>query len=142
MIIRVVARYVRTSPRKTRKVIDLIRGVSVVKAQIILEAIDKRPRDYIKRLLNSAIDAADKRFSMGISDLYVSSVRVDGGPMLKRFRAATMGRATMIKHRTSHIILELDKIKRQEKKLTTETPKTKVKKKKVTVSKETVKSRR
>ena len=128
MMIRVIARYVRTSPRKTRKVIDLIRGVSVVKAQIILEAINKRPRDYIKRLLHSAVDAADKRFSVGVSDLYISSARVDGGPMLKRHRAASMGRATMIKHRTSHIILELDKIKRQEKKEIIETSKTKVKK--------------
>ena len=142
MITRVIARYVRTSPRKTRKVIDLIKGLSVVKAQIILGAINKRPSDYIKRLLHSAIDAADKRFSVGISDLYISSVRVDGGPMLKRYRAASMGRATMIKHRTSHIILELDKIKRPEKKETKETPKTKPKKKKETVSKKTVKSRR
>jgi len=117
MLTRAIARYIRVSPRKTRKVIGLVRGLNVVKAQAILDTIDKRPKIYIKRLLHSAVDSADKRFSIAPSDLYISSIKVDQGPMVKRFRAASMGRATMIKHRTSHIILELEKIKRPETKL-------------------------
>lgn len=117
MITRVVARYVRISPRKTRKVIDLIRGLPVVKAGVILDHVEKRPTIYIKRLLRSAVDSVDKRFHVPPADLYISSIRADQGPMLKRYRAASMGRATMIRHRTTHIILELEKIKRPEKEL-------------------------
>ncbi|NQV04675.1 MAG: 50S ribosomal protein L22 [Candidatus Omnitrophica bacterium] len=141
MISRAIARYIRTSPRKTRKVIDLIRGLPVVKAQIILASVNKRPTVYIKRLLHSALDSAEKRFSLSPSDLYISSIRADGGPMLKRHRAASMGRAMMIKHRTAHIVLELDKIKRIEKKVV-ETEKPKAKKKKAVATKKPAKSRR
>ncbi len=141
MISRAIARYIRTSPRKTRKVIDLVRGLPVVKAQIILGSINRRQTVYVKRLLHSALDSADKRFSLSASDLFISSIRADAGPMLKRYRAASMGRATMIKHRTSHIILELDKIKRIEKKVV-EPEKPKARKKKVSVAKKTTKSRR
>lgn len=116
MISRAIARYIRISPRKTRKVADLIRNMPVVKAEAVLDTINKRPTIYIKRLLTSALDSADKKSSVVPADLYISRINVDQGPMLKRYRAASMGRATMIKHRTSHIILELDRIKRQEKK--------------------------
>lgn len=120
MVTKAIARYIRISPRKTRKVIDLVRGLPVVKADAILDVISKRPTLYIKRLLRSAVDSADKRFSIVASDLYISSIRADQGPVLKRFRAASMGRATMIKHRTTHIFLELDRIKRIEEKTTKE----------------------
>ncbi|MFC1666831.1 50S ribosomal protein L22 [Candidatus Omnitrophota bacterium] len=117
MVTRAVVRYIRISPRKTRKVIDLVRGLPVVKAEIILDTINKRPSLYIKRLLMSALDSADKKFSLSSADLYISSIRADQGPMLKRYRAASMGRATMIRHRTTHIALELEKIKRPVKKI-------------------------
>ncbi len=117
MVIKAIARYIRISPRKTRKVIDLVRGLPVVKADAILSTLNKRPTLYIKRLLHSAVDGADKRFSISPANLYISSIKADQGPMLKRFRAASMGRATMIRHRTTHITLELEEIKRPEKKL-------------------------
>jgi len=140
MVARAIARYIRTSPRKTRKVIDLIRGLPVTKAQMVLTSINKRPSLYIKRLLHSALDTADKKFSLSASDLYISSVRADGGPMLKRYRAASMGRATMIRHRTSHIILELDRLKRPEKKIIEAPLKAKTRKKKLAVAGKTAKS--
>ena len=116
MATKVRAGYLRVSPRKTRKVIDLIRGLPVLKATAILEMTNKGPVIYVKRLLNSAIDSADKRLNISPADLYISSIRADGGPTLKRYRAASMGRATTIRHRTTHIILELEEIKRPEKK--------------------------
>lgn len=128
MITRAIAKYIRVSPRKTRKVANLIKGKPVVKAEILLDTIGKRPSIYIKRLLRSAIDSADKRFSIAAGDLYISSIKADCGPTLKRYRAASMGRATMIKHRTTHITLELDKIKRPEKKITEQPTKAKSKK--------------
>ncbi|MBU1006631.1 MAG: 50S ribosomal protein L22 [Candidatus Omnitrophica bacterium] len=116
MITRAIARYVRISPRKTRKVIDLIRGLNAVKAGTLLSAVEKRPVGHIKKLLDAALDAADKRFQIPASELYISLIKADQGPMLKRYRAASMGRATMIKHKTSHITIELDKVKRYDKK--------------------------
>ncbi|MBU4312900.1 MAG: 50S ribosomal protein L22 [Candidatus Omnitrophica bacterium] len=116
MVTRVIARYIRISPRKTRRVANLIKGMPAVKAEALLDTIEQRPRIYIKRLLRSALDSADKKAHLSPADLYISSIKSDQGPSLKRFRAATMGRASMIKHRTTHITLELDRIVRPVKK--------------------------
>lgn len=110
MVTRVFARYIRISPRKTRKVANLIKGLPAVKAGALLDVIEKRPAVYIKKLLNSALDSADKKAHLSPADLYIKSIKADQGPTLKRFRAATMGRATQIKHRTTHITLELGRI--------------------------------
>ena len=119
MITRVIARYLRISPRKTRGVTRLVKGMPVIKAEILLNNLNKRPMIYIKRLLSSAIDSADKKASIAPADLYISLIKADVGPTLKRFRAASMGRASTIRHRTTHLTLELDRIKRPEKKATT-----------------------
>ena len=108
---------------------NLIKGKPVVKAEVLLDTIGKRPSIYIKRVLRSAIDSADKRFSVPVGDLYISSIKADQGPTLKRYRAASMGRATMVRHRTTHITLELEKIKRPEKKVAEQPTKAKPKKK-------------
>jgi large subunit ribosomal protein L22 len=117
MITKASAKYIRISPRKTRKVMDLIRGMSVVKAEALLGHLSKRPCLYIKRVLKSAVDSADKRFHIPASSLYISLIKADQGPLIKRFKAASMGRAGEFLHRTSHIIIELDKIKVPEKKI-------------------------
>ncbi len=127
MITKASAKYIRISTRKTRKVMDLVRGMSVIKAEALLNNLNKRPCLYIKRVLKSAVDSADKRFHVPASSLYVSLIKADQGPLIKRFRAASMGRATEILHRTTHIILELDKIKVSEKKVIVEAEKEKPK---------------
>ncbi len=111
MISKASARYIRIGPRKVRKVMDLVRGMSAVKADALLSNLSKRPCIYIKRVLKSAVDSADKRFHVPASSLYISMIKADQGPVIKRFRAASMGRASEVLHRTTHIILELDKIK-------------------------------
>ena len=116
MITKASAKYIRISTRKTRRVMDLVRGMPVVKAEALLDNLSKRPCLYIKRVLRSAVDSADKRFHVPASSLYISLIRADQGPLIKRFRAASMGRATEVLHRTTHIMLELDKIKVHEKK--------------------------
>jgi len=132
MITKASAKYIRISTRKVRKVMDLIRGMPAVKADALLNNLSKRPCLYIKRVLKSAVDSADKRFHVPASSLYISLIKADQGPLIKRFRAASMGRATEILHRTTHIILELDKIKVHEKKAAIETEKAgKIKKVKV-----------
>ena len=108
MISKASVNHVRISPRKVRYVIDLIRAKSVTQAQVILSGSPRRARDIVQKLLNQALDAAQRNSQVGAKDLMVSKILADGGPSMKRFRAATMGRANRIKKRTSHIQLELD----------------------------------
>ena len=118
MITKASAKYIRIGPRKVRKVMDLVRGMSAVKADALLSNLSKRPCIYIKRVLRSAVDSADKLFHIPASSLYISMIKADPGPIIKRFRAASMGRASEWLHRTTHIMLELDKIKVPEKHIT------------------------
>jgi large subunit ribosomal protein L22 len=136
MVSRASAKYIRVGTRKVRKVMDLIRGMPVLKADSLLSNLSKRPCLYIRRVLKSAIDSADKRFHIPASSLYISLIKADQGPIIKRYRAASMGRATEVKHRTTHILLELDKIKVPEKKIIVEPEKSK----KAAVKKESAKS--
>jgi len=123
MISKASAKYIRISTRKTRRVMDLVRSMPVVKADALLSNLSKRPCLYIKRVLKSAVDSADKRFHIPASELYISLIKADGGPLIKRFRAASMGRASETLHRTTHITIELDKIRFPEKKSVVEAEK-------------------
>ena len=108
MISRAIAKFVRISPRKVRYVIDLIRRKQVSEAQRLLNGSPRRAGGIVKKLLNQAVDAAEKNSKISASRLMVSKVTADGGPVMKRFRAASMGRGMVIRKRTSHIYLELD----------------------------------
>ena len=108
MISKASVNHIRISPRKVRYVIDLLRAKSVTQAQAILSGSPRRARDIVQKLLNQALDAAQRNSQVGAKDLMISKILADGGPSMKRFRAATMGRANRIKKRTSHIQLELD----------------------------------
>ena len=112
MISKASVQFIRISPRKVRYVIDLIRKKKVAEAQAILNGSPRRAGEIIKKLLNQAVDAAEKNSQVPSSNLMVSKVLADGGPTMKRFRAASMGRAGVIRKRTSHITLELDLIKK------------------------------
>lgn len=108
MISRAITRFIRISPRKTRLVADMVRGKSIDEARAILANLDKRARGYIEDTLKSAVGNAKKDPDISPGDLYISRITIDSGPMFKRYRAGSMGRAMMIKHRTSHISIELD----------------------------------
>jgi large subunit ribosomal protein L22 len=107
VIVQAKGNFLRVSPRKTRQIIDLIRGQEVNKALSILANVNKRPRYYIEKILKSAISNA-KQKGLQEQQLYISKIVADEGPMWKRYRAAAFGRATMIRKRTSHIKIELD----------------------------------
>lgn len=111
MIARAVARFVKISPRKVRYVIDPLRRKSVPEAQAILSGAPRRASEIVRKLLNQAVDAAAKNSHVEAQHLFVSRIMADGGPAMKRFRAASMGRAAMFRRRTSHIFLELDLLK-------------------------------
>ena len=112
MISNASVKFIRISPRKVRYVIDLIREKKVGEAQGILNGSPRRAADIIRKLLNQALDAAKKNSQIAANDLKISKVMADGGPVMKRFRAASMGRASVIRKRTSHIYLELDLAKK------------------------------
>ena len=104
-------KYVRQSPYKIRFVADLIRGKKVDHAINILSSTNKKASKFLLKLLNSAvsnINYIDDNSNFEQSDLYVKTIFVDGGPMLKRFRPADMGRATPIRKRMSHITVIIE----------------------------------
>jgi len=107
--VRAVGRYLRVSPRKARVVADMIRGKDVEEAMNILSFVPRRACKVIEKVLTSAV--ANAETSPDIEDpdaLYIREIMVDGGPVLKRYRPRAMGRATMIRKRTSHITIVLD----------------------------------
>lgn len=112
MVSKAIARYIRISPRKTRLVANEIKGKQVGDALAMLSNINKRACVYLEEVLKSAISNAKRNPDIEEGNLYISKMIVDGGPVLKRYRAGSMGRAMMVRHRTSHISVELNTIKK------------------------------
>ncbi|MDH3259203.1 MAG: 50S ribosomal protein L22 [Deltaproteobacteria bacterium] len=105
---RACLRYVRVSPRKVMQVVDMIRGKDINNAITLLKFSNKGSARIVKKVLDSAIANATETGQIDLDNLYVKRVFVDQGPMMKRFRAAPMGRAHMYRKRTSHITIILD----------------------------------
>lgn len=86
---------------------DLIRNKDLLVAESILFTLNKRPKEYLLKLLKSAgANAKVKGFNP--EQLYVSKIVCNPGPVWKRFKAAAFGRASPIRKRTAHIKIELD----------------------------------
>ena len=98
-----VAKYIRISPRKAAQVADLVRGKSVGEAYAILNFTPNKGAAIIEQVLKSAVANAEHNYNMDVDKLYVSTIFVDQGPSLKRFKPRAMGRADGIMKRTSHI---------------------------------------
>jgi large subunit ribosomal protein L22 len=107
---RAIAKYVRISSRKTKAVIDLIRGKQVAEARAILMAAPKSATDPVMKVLNSAVANAENNKEMSADTLFVAEVFANQGPTLKRFRPRAQGRASRIRKRTSHITIILDQV--------------------------------
>jgi large subunit ribosomal protein L22 len=104
---RATAKYLRIAPRKARLVADEVRGKSYPEAIAILRFTNKRAAKIIGDVINSAAANAEHNMDADPEELFVQEIRVDEGPTIKRYRARAMGRATMIRKRTSHITVEL-----------------------------------
>jgi large subunit ribosomal protein L22 len=100
--------YLRIAPRKVRLVVDLIRGKSVQEARNILNFTVKRAALPIRKLLDSAVANAKNNFNLDEKKLYIKKIFVNEGPKLKRYRAASRGRAVEVQKKTSHITIILD----------------------------------
>jgi large subunit ribosomal protein L22 len=100
---RAQARYVRVTPMKARRVIELIRGLQATEAQAVLHFAPQAATEPVGKVLDSAIANATNNEGLDPDSLYVSEAYVDEGPTLKRFRPRAQGRAYRIRKRTSHI---------------------------------------
>ena len=107
-----IARSVRVTPQKARRIVDLIRGKQAVEAIGVLKFAPQSASDPIQKVLESAIanarvkaDKASEAFDE--RELVVQAAYVDEGPTMKRFRPRAQGRAYRIKKRTSHITVVL-----------------------------------
>ncbi len=100
-----------TSPRKMRLVADIVRGKEVDKALAILRYTKKEAAGRLEKLLMSAIanwQAKNEGVRIEESDLYVKSIFVDSGRMLKRLRPAPQGRAYRVRKRSNHVTIVVD----------------------------------
>ena len=99
------ARFVRITPMKALRVVDLVRGVPVEQALSILEFAPQAASETVHKVLRSAVANAETTEGLDTHDLVVSVAHVDVGPTMKRWRPRAQGRATRINKRTSHITL-------------------------------------
>ncbi len=103
MKVRAQARFVRQSPYKVRRVLDLVRGLPVEEAEQVLEFTARAAADPIRKVLRSAVANAEHNHALDADELFVAEAYADEGPTLRRFRPRARGRATRIRKRTSHI---------------------------------------
>jgi large subunit ribosomal protein L22 len=96
-------KYVRTSPRKMRRVVDLIRGQHVEEARRILRFSPLGATHEVEKLLNSAVANAEQTPGVIPQNLVVDRAWVNEGPTLRRYRPRAYGRATRVRKRTSHV---------------------------------------
>jgi large subunit ribosomal protein L22 len=102
---RAQAKHIRQSPYKVRRVLDLVRGLPVDEARVVLEFTNRKAAGTIIKVLDSAVANAEHNFALDADELYVAEAYADEGPTLKRWRPRARGRATKIRKRTSHITI-------------------------------------
>jgi large subunit ribosomal protein L22 len=99
-------KFLRISPRKTRQVVNLVRGKNVEDVINILQFTHRSASLPVSKLILSAMENA-RAAGKNVDSLFVETIFVDEGPTLRRFRPRAMGRATRINKRTSHVTCEL-----------------------------------
>lgn len=100
-------RHAKLSAQKCRLVADQIRGLGVNQASNILTFSTKKAAGLIQQVLNSAIANAEHNEGLDIDDLKISTIHVDEGVTMKRFRARAKGRGNRISKRTCHITVKV-----------------------------------
>jgi len=100
---RAQAKYIRQSPYKVRRVLDLVRGLPVSEAREVLTFTNRRASGPVLKVLDSAVANAEHNLAMDADELIVAEAYADEGPTLKRWRPRARGRATRIRKRSCHI---------------------------------------
>lgn len=103
--VKAVARYIRMSPHKVRRVLDQIRGLSYREALIILEFMPYRSCEPVLKVLRSAVANAEHNNGLDPASLIISEAFADAGPSLRRYRPRAQGRAYQIRKPTCHITI-------------------------------------
>ena len=98
-------RYLNIAPMKTRRVVDMIRGLPAAEAQAILAFSPQAASEPVGKVLASAIANAQNNYSLDPRTLVISEAYVDEGPTMKRFRPRAQGRAYRIRKRSSHVTI-------------------------------------
>src|SRR3954454_11746866 len=107
---RAVARHVRISPMKARRVVNLVRGLPAKEALTVLQFAPQAASEPVYKVLASAIANAENNERLDPDALLVSEAFVDEGPTLKRFRPRAQGRAYRIRKRTCHITVVVESV--------------------------------
>ena len=105
------ARFVRITPMKARRVVDMVRGLQVDEALTLLQFAPQAASETVYKVLESAIANAETTEGLNRADLVLSVAMVDEGPTMKRWRPRAQGRATRINKRTSHITVVVEEEK-------------------------------
>ena len=100
-----VARFVRVTPMKARRVVEMVRGTQVDDALAVLRFAPQAAAETVHKTLESAVSNAETTEGLDRGTLVITKAMVDEGPTLKRFRPRAQGRATRILKRTCHITL-------------------------------------
>jgi len=103
-----IARHIHQSPRKIRKTLNSVRGLKVGEALNQLHFSPEKAAKIIEKTLRSAVANLvnnNEKLDVNPEKLDVKEAFVDGGPVMKRFRAASMGRASQLRRPTSHITI-------------------------------------
>jgi large subunit ribosomal protein L22 len=120
---RAVARYVRVSPMKARRVVNLVRGLPANEALTVLQFAPQAASEPVYKVVASAIANAENNERLDPESLLISEAYVDEGPTMKRYRPRAHGRAYRIRKRTSHITVVLESVQAAEKAPTIRRPK-------------------
>jgi large subunit ribosomal protein L22 len=107
---RAKARFLRISPRKARRVVDLIRGRPVGEARRVLQFSSLGAARPVRKVLDSAVANAEQTPGVVPDNLFVARAFVDEGPTLHRWRPRALGRATRVRKRTSHITVVVESV--------------------------------
>ncbi|QGU02888.1 50S ribosomal protein L22 [Corynebacterium kalinowskii] len=105
---RATARFVRVTPMKARRVIDLVRGKTVSEAMAILKYAPQDAAEPVAKVVASAAANAENNFGMDPRTLVISEAYADEGPTMRRFQPRAQGRAFIIRKRTSHITVVVE----------------------------------
>ena len=107
-VARASARYLRVSPRKARRIIDIVRGTKASEALDVLKFDEHAASEDVYKVVASAIANAEHNQRLDPDTLWISEAYVDEGPTLKRFRPRAQGRAYRIRKRTSHVTVVVE----------------------------------
>ena len=111
MEVRAVAKYIRISPQKVRKLIGAVKGKPVEEGLDHLKFMPQKAASIVEKTIRSAVANADQHPDIDVDSLVIRNITADQGPTLKRFRARARGRGARILKRTAHITVILSESK-------------------------------